>query len=103
MARPPQQAQLLNRDHVCTWVNGRGHTRGLYAQGRGQFVQARISGYSYRTRHWFAPDWLTLGWMVQRIVLGWGPGWRLKGQNLIRHMCAPHLNPRNIIEARAGQ
>lgn len=79
MARPAILKDLPPTTRVCGWVNGRGHRRGLYAQARGQFVQARISGYAMAPRDFIAADWISLGLIIQSVVTGWSSTWRLEG------------------------
>ena len=100
MTRPPAIKPLTRKHHVCTWVNTAGHTRGLYAEGRGDFVQARISGFGYRARDLIAHSWVDLGWRVQNIVMQWGAGWRLRGVTLRKSLDMPRTT-RAHVEARA--
>lgn len=106
MGRPPIHKPLTRKHHVCTWVNASGRTRGLYATARGQFVQARITGYSMKPRDLITHDWMCLGYLVQMIVMHWSPVWRLSGApTLRRHQEGTSFgrNPRALIEARVGK
>lgn len=77
--RPPTHQPLTARHHVLTWKNGSGRTRGLYAQKRGKFVQAQISGYSYRTRAFIFPSWDYMAWACGNLSTMWGRGWTPTG------------------------
>lgn len=88
--RPPSHQPLTARHHVLTWVNGSGRTRGLYADKRGKFVQARISGYAYRPRDFFFHNWDSMAHHVGNLSLTWGRGWQPRG-----------LKARSAIEVKA--
>ena len=77
--RTPTHQPLGASHHVITWKNGNGRTRGLYAQQRGQFVQAQISGYSYCTRRFIFPTWEYMAWKAASISSMWGRGWNPSG------------------------
>jgi len=79
MARPPEHKPLTRKHHVLTWKNASGRTRGLYAHQRGQFVQAQISGYSYRTRRFIFPTWAIMAWATSNVSINWGRGWTPTG------------------------
>lgn len=86
MSRPPEVKTLSSKHHVLTWSNAAGRTRGLYAQRRGQFVQARITGYGYPSRNLILPTWELLAWKAANISAAWGRGWNptgLKARTLI--------------------
>lgn len=88
--RPPQVQPLTARHHVMTWQNAAGRTRGLYADRRGKFVQARISGYAYRTRDLFFHSWESMAHHVGNLSVQWGRGWQPRG-----------LKARALVEAKA--
>lgn len=86
MSRPPELKTLSSKHRVLTWRNGAGRTRGLYAQRRGQFVQASITGFGYRPRNLILPSWEVLAWSAAKISAAWGRGWTptgLKARTLI--------------------
>ena len=88
--RPPSHLPLGRRHHVLTWVNGEGRTRCLYADKRGKFVQAAISGYAYRYRTFIFPNWDSMAHHVGNLALTWGRGWQPRG-----------LQARSVIEGKA--
>lgn len=86
MSRPPELKTLTSKHHVLTWTNASGRTRGLYAQRRGHFVQAEISGYGYHRRSMILPSWELLAWKAGNLSALWGRGWNptgLKARSLI--------------------
>lgn len=99
MSRPPVHKTLKAKHHICTWKHARG-SRGLYAEQRGQFVQAQITGYAMKPRYLIAADWMMLGWQVSRITEAWGAGWFLSGVTLRKMLDMPR-NTRAVIEARS--
>lgn len=90
MSRPPEHKLLTAKHHVMTWKNASGRTRGLYAQRRGRFVQAQISGYSYCTRRFMFPTWEYMAWKAASISSQWGRGWTPAG-----------LKARALVESKA--
>lgn len=101
MGRPPIHKPLGKQHHICTWVHQRG-TRGLYAEQRGQFVQAQISGYSMRPHRMICHSFFHLANEVRRLSSAWGPGWTLKGCNP-RSKVDQSRQAQAMVEARAGQ
>lgn len=97
MARPPEHKPLLAKHHVLTWTSVAGHKRGLYAEARGRFVQARITGYGMHPNEIIAHCWADLAFRVDMLTLHWGRIWQPMGQKL------KNLIERHGLQHAAGQ